>query len=142
MLSSEEVCELTGISPANLQSYVNNRFIIPAKRERHKKGQPLRFSDRQVVGITIANVLRNSEQGCSRAYVRMIVKFFEEMPDADFANWMNRKGTVSIPSWANLDLPELPGTKAVVENVFQRRAQVDPVLKVKENLARREKVKV
>jgi hypothetical protein len=138
MLTLLEVSRLAGIAHQVLLQWVDNRFIIPAKRGRKKKGFPSFFTERQAIGICIANVVRHSEQGCSRAYVRSIIQFFEGMSDDQFSRWMSGNGELENPSFVDVNAPELPGVNEVRNEVFRKLADVEAVITMRKNLAEKE----
>lgn len=127
MLTTQTVSELSGLSFTTICDWVARRIIKPARPGRKGRGMGNLYSARQLIGITVASVLHQSERGCSPRYAGKVVAHFESFTDEEVDNWLSKSGTLPTPSFGRADAPKLPGDDYIMEEIHARLAKVEPV---------------
>ena len=86
LLSSGNLCEVTGLIPANIDDWTNKGIIKP-HRGGKGQGNPRLWSPMQAVGILVANEIRNSKRSCVLKYFGQVVEAFATVDE----EWLGEK---------------------------------------------------
>ena len=84
-LSASDVLEITGLSPKELRTLVNNDCVTPVGGGR--SGRHHRFTMRQTFGLLVVKRLRGTWRGCGTDAARDVVAAFESTPD----EWLEKQ---------------------------------------------------
>ncbi len=87
MITTNDICEMTGVAPSTLTEWVTAGVITPVVAGGPGRGNSRRFTSMSAVGIAVAVALAKSERGCAPAYVGAVVEAFAAVTGA----WLREK---------------------------------------------------
>lgn len=93
MLTKPELCVLCEMLPTTMQNWIDNDILIPAEPGCDGRGNAARFSTMQAVGLVVGHRVYRTERSCSRSYIKMVVKAFERLTDADLLKKLKKGAT-------------------------------------------------
>lgn len=86
LFNSGAACHLSGITSKQLNDWSVKR-IITAHQGGRGQGDHRLWTPMQVVGLIVANQIRNSERSCALSYVRDVVKAFGQVTE----EWLTKQ---------------------------------------------------
>src|SRR5262245_13045369 len=93
MFTTEEIADMCGLPTTTLNQWVAAGVIKPLFKGH--RAVPHRFSARQALGLAVAAAVHQSERGCARRRVGMIVQVYEAMDDATLERWLEESHRAS-----------------------------------------------
>lgn len=132
LLSSGDVCDITGLAPNTLDRWCADGIVTPAEGGEGT-GVHRRFSPMQTLGLVVAQELRNGERGCAPVYIKKVVDAFARTNEKELAKRMAAtKATrfVGVSSDGKVwlqdgpDYPEWPCVKAAYDHLLRSIAKL------------------
>ena len=76
LFTTKQVIEATGIPGPTIENWVHAEVVRPAKNANAGTGNHRAWTLPQVIGLAVAQRLREAERGCALSYVAEIVRAF------------------------------------------------------------------
>jgi DNA-binding transcriptional MerR regulator len=109
MLSKTEASELSGVPPTTLQTWIELGLVHPASSNGVGRGNGHSLTRMQVLGLAVANVLRNESRGCAQSYIQEVVSAFSDWDEAELEGQLKKGQTAFL--MVHYDRPLLRGQR-------------------------------